>query len=129
TAVENVSMPARIGGQGRAEAEARARELLGAVGLAARLGHRPGELSGGEQQRVALARALVLKPQVLLADEPTGNLDHATGEAIHRLLLDWNRQHGVSLVVVTHNRALAESMDRIVTLADGRMVGEEGKSA
>jgi ABC-type lipoprotein export system ATPase subunit len=86
-------------------------------------------LSGGEQQRVALARALVLEPELLLADEPTGNLDHRTGEKIHQLLLDWNRQAGVTVVVVTHNRDLAESMDRIVTLVDGRTAGEERMQA
>ncbi len=125
TALENAAMPARIAGRPRQEAEARAREILEAVGLGARLGHRPGELSGGEQQRVALARALALDPELLLADEPTGNLDHRTGEAMHRLMLDWNRRTGTALVVVTHNRDLAESMDRIVTLADGRVTEEE----
>jgi lipoprotein-releasing system ATP-binding protein len=125
TALENAAMPARIAGIGRSEAEARASELLLAMGLAERSSHRPGELSGGEQQRVALARALVLEPELLLADEPTGNLDHRTGETIHRLLLDWNRRTGVTLVVVTHNRELARAMDRIVTLVDGRAVGEE----
>ena len=108
-----------------AAAVAQAEALLLAVGLGERLTHRPGELSGGEQQRVALARALVLKPQVLLADEPTGNLDHRTGEAIHRLLLEWNRDSGITLVVVTHNPALASSMDRTVTLVDGRIENEE----
>ena len=125
TALENVTMPARIAGVSRAAAVAQAEALLLAVGLGERLTHRPGELSGGEQQRVALARALVLKPQVLLADEPTGNLDHRTGEAIHRLLLEWNRDSGITLVVVTHNPALASSMDRTVTLVDGRIENEE----
>ncbi len=125
TAVENVAMPARIAGLGRKEAEGRARALLEQVGLADRVEHRPSELSGGEQQRVALARALVVEPEVLLADEPTGNLDQRTGQAVNRLLLDWNRRTGVTLVVVTHNRALARSMDRIVTLEDGRIVSEE----
>jgi lipoprotein-releasing system ATP-binding protein len=125
TALENAAMPARIAGLPRSEAEARADELLRAMGLGERCSHRPGELSGGEQQRVALARALVLEPELLLADEPTGNLDHRTGGAIHRLLLDWNRRAGVTLVVVTHNRELAASMDRIVTLVDGRPVVEE----
>lgn len=125
TARENVAMPARIAGRGSREAGARADELLAAVGLAERAGHRPGELSGGEQQRVALARALALSPELLLADEPTGNLDHQTGDAIHRLLLDWNRRSEVSLVVVTHNRDLARAMDRIVTLVDGRIVSDE----
>ena len=125
TALENAAMPARIAGQPREEAEARAREILEAVGLGARLTHRPGELSGGEQQRVALARALALDPPLVLADEPTGNLDHRTGEDMHRLMLDWNRRAGTTLVVVTHNRELAQSMDRIITLADGRVTQEE----
>jgi lipoprotein-releasing system ATP-binding protein len=125
TALENAAMPARIAGRPREEAEARAREILEAVGLGGRLTHRPGELSGGEQQRVALARALALDPPLVLADEPTGNLDHQTGEAMHRLMLDWNRRAGTALVVVTHNRELAQSMDRIVTLADGRVTQEE----
>ncbi len=128
TAVENVAMPARIAGLGRRDAEARARVLLEQVGLAERMDHRPSELSGGEQQRVALARALVVEPEVLLADEPTGNLDQRTGEAMSRLLLEWNRRTGVTLVVVTHNRDLARSMDRIVTLEDGRIVSEERKA-
>lgn len=127
TALENAAMPARVGGMTRRQAESKARDLLEAVGLAERLYHRPGQLSGGEQQRVALARALVLEPELLLADEPTGNLDHRTGEAIHRLLLDWNRRTGVTLVVVTHNRELAGSLDRVVTLVDGRIVGDERK--
>jgi lipoprotein-releasing system ATP-binding protein len=125
TALENVAMPARIAGLARTEAEARAEVLLRATGLGERLAHRPAQLSGGEQQRVALARALVLEPELLLADEPTGNLDHTTGEAIHRLLLDCNRRTGVTLVVVTHNRELAKSMDRIVTLIDGHTAMEE----
>ena len=125
TALENVTMPARIAGLPRAEAAGEAESLLEAVGLAERMTHRPGELSGGEQQRVALARALVLRPRVLLADEPTGNLDHRTGDAIHQLLLERNRDTGVTLVVVTHNRELARSMDRTVTLADGHIENEE----
>ena len=121
TARENVGMPLRIAGKGAREAAKRAGELLDAVGLSERTEHRPGELSGGEQQRVALARALALSPELLLADEPTGNLDHRTGEAIHRLLLDLNRRTGVTLVVVTHNLELARSMDRTITLEDGRI--------
>ncbi|MBI5016728.1 MAG: ABC transporter ATP-binding protein [Deltaproteobacteria bacterium] len=124
TARENVAMPLRIAGEGAGEAAARADELLEAVGLAERVEHRPGELSGGEQQRVALARALAARPALLLADEPTGNLDHQTGDAIHRLLRDWNRRSEVTLVVVTHNRELAEAMDRIVTLSDGHVLAE-----
>jgi len=125
SAVENAAMPARIAGVPRGQAEERAAAILDAVGLGQRLTHRPGELSGGEQQRVALARALALDPDVLLADEPTGNLDHHTGDTVHRLMLDWNRRTETTLVVVTHNRELAQSMDRIVTLVDGRVVEEE----
>ncbi|MDW7711942.1 MAG: ABC transporter ATP-binding protein [Deferrisomatales bacterium] len=128
SALENAAMPARISGRSREEAQGRARDILEAVGLGARLTHRPGELSGGEQQRVALARALVLDPALVLADEPTGNLDERTGEAVHRLMLDWNRRTGTALVVVTHNRELAESMDRIVTLSDGRVADEKRKA-
>ncbi len=126
SALENAAMPARVAGWSRSAAEGRAEELLRSVGLGERLQHRPGELSGGEQQRVALARGLVLEPEILLADEPTGNLDHRTGEAIHQLLLDWNRRTGVALVVVTHNRELAGYMDRSVTLVDGKVVVGEG---
>jgi lipoprotein-releasing system ATP-binding protein len=122
TALENAALPARISGLGPRKAEALARELLEAVGLSERLTHRPAELSGGEQQRVALARALVMSPKVLLADEPTGNLDHQTGAAIHRMLLDWNRRIGTTLVVVTHNEELARAMSRTITLADGQVV-------
>ncbi len=129
TALENVAMPARIAGRRRGDAERRAGELLEAVGLAGRRHHRPTELSGGEQQRVALARALALEPELVLADEPTGNLDHDTGEAIHGLLRAWNRQRGVTLVVVTHNRDLAASLDRVVTLTDGRVVQDEENGA
>ncbi len=125
TALENVAFPARIGGAPRGEAEARAGWLLEQMGLAERTHHRPGELSGGEQQRVAIARALVTEPQVLLADEPTGNLDYRTGEAVHELLLEWNRRTGVALVVVTHNPELARRMDRVVTLVDGRIAADE----
>ena len=99
----------------------RARELLERVGLGGRVDHRPGELSGGEAQRVALARALVLKPRVLLADEPTGNLDPATGEGIHQLLREVNRDLGITAVVVTHNEALARSMPRRLRLAGGKV--------
>ncbi len=125
TALENVLMPARIAGMPRREAERRARDLLEQMGLAERVGHRPAELSGGEQQRVALARALVVEPDVILADEPTGNLDRRTGRAVQDLLLEWNRRTGVTLVVVTHNPDLARSMDRVVTLVDGRLVEDE----
>jgi lipoprotein-releasing system ATP-binding protein len=119
TALQNVAMPALVARLSRSEAEALASESLEAVGLGQRLGHKPGELSGGEQQRVALARALVLKPKLLLADEPTGNLDPATGEAIHELLFEVNQKRGVTAVIATHNLALANRMPRRLKLADG----------
>lgn len=119
TAVENVMMPALIRRIPRAEAETRATEALREVGLSHRLTHKPGELSGGEQQRVALARALVLNPPLLLADEVTGNLDDRTGEEIHQLLFDLNQQRGITLIVVTHNRSLADRMPRRLLLEDG----------
>ena len=122
TALENTMMPALIGGLHRGEAAARAEELLRDVGLGHRLTHKPGELSGGEQQRVAIARALVLSPSLLLADEPTGNLDMKTSEEVHELLTAIRSKHGTALVVVTHNEKLAERMGRIVRLADGRIV-------
>ena len=115
-------MPGLISRQSREEAERVARETLELVGLGHRLDHRPGELSGGEQQRVALARALVLKPRLLLADEPTGNLDEATGEGIHQLLLDLNRRLGIAAIVVTHNPRLAERMPRRLRLHEGLVV-------
>ncbi|AKF82516.1 ABC transporter ATP-binding protein [Myxococcus sp. MISCRS1] len=121
TALENVAMPALIQRKDRAGAYTYARELLERVGLGQRVDHRPGELSGGEAQRVALARALVLKPAVLLADEPTGNLDPATGEGIHQLLRDVNRDLGITAVVVTHNETLARSMPRRLRLAGGQV--------
>ncbi|MDJ0802397.1 MAG: ABC transporter ATP-binding protein [Desulfobacterales bacterium] len=122
TTLENVMMPALIGGLMSTEARRRARDLLTRVDLAQRLSHRVTQLSGGEQQRVALARALVTKPQLLLADEPTGNLDKHNGAKIHRLLMALNRELGMTLVVVTHNPELADLMDRRVTIVDGRLV-------
>ena len=119
TAVENVEMPARIAGLPEAGARIRARTLLEEVGLADRLDHRPGELSGGEQQRVALARALVREPAIVLADEPTGNLDAGTGASVFDLLLELNRARGITLLVVTHNRELASRLDRRYEMADG----------
>jgi lipoprotein-releasing system ATP-binding protein len=121
TALENVAMPALIQRRDRGPAYAYARELLERVGLGSRVDHRPGELSGGEAQRVALARALVLKPALLLADEPTGNLDPATGEGIHQLLREVNRDLGITAVVVTHNAVLAASMPRRLRLAAGEV--------
>jgi lipoprotein-releasing system ATP-binding protein len=122
TALQNASMPGLIYRLGREEAEARAKEVLQLVGLGHRLDHKPGELSGGEQQRVALARALVLKPRLLLADEPTGNLDEETGEGIHHLLLELNQRLGIAAIVVTHNVRLAERMPRRLRLHEGLVV-------
>jgi lipoprotein-releasing system ATP-binding protein len=121
TALENVMLPSLIGRQPVGPTRVRARELLERVGLSERLHHRPGQLSGGEQQRVAVARAVMQRPRLLLADEPTGNLDPATGEGVQRLLLDLNREHGSTLIVATHNERLAAAMDRTVRLAGGRL--------
>jgi lipoprotein-releasing system ATP-binding protein len=124
TALENAMMPALVRRLPRAEARACAEEVLRLVGLEERLGHRPGELSGGEQQRVALARALCLRPRLLLADEPTGNLDPRTAEGIHALLLDLNRRLGITAVVVTHNERLAAALPRRLRLSAGRLERE-----
>jgi len=129
TALENVMMPALIQRTPAEKARLRARDILGRVGLSHRLTHRPGELSGGEQQRVALARAMVLEPALLLADEPTGNLDRSTGEAIHQLFLDLNRERGSTLLVVTHNPELARLMPRRLRMIDGGRLVEESSSA
>jgi lipoprotein-releasing system ATP-binding protein len=126
TALENVQMPLRIAGAGEAETERRARALLEDVGLADRWSHRPGQLSGGEQQRVAVARALAVEPSLVLADEPSGNLDPANAERLHRLLAAVPRQGRRALVVVTHNRALAALADRVLALHDGRLVPPRG---
>jgi putative ABC transport system ATP-binding protein len=123
TAQENVAVPLELAGE--ADAIARAAALLGEVGLAGRAHHYPVQLSGGEQQRVAVARALARRPAILLADEPTGNLDSATGKQIIDLLVAANRRHGRTLVLVTHDAALAAHADRVVTLADGRIVSDE----
>ena len=125
SALENVMMPALIQGIATAKARALALDILGRVGLSHRLTHRPSELSGGEQQRVALARAMVLQPALLLADEPTGNLDRATGEAIHELFLDLNRERGSTLLVVTHNHELASMMPRRMRMVDGGVLVED----
>jgi len=122
SACENVMLPQLIAGVDKEAARVRAEELLSEVGLAARVDHRPGELSGGEQQRVALARALANQPQLILADEPTGNLDSKTGEAIYALMRKLNEEKGITFVYVTHNERLAAQADRIVRLADGRLV-------
>jgi len=128
SALENVSFPLRMAGRSAAEADARARELLERVGLGKRLNHRPGELSGGEQQRTAVARALSARPEIILADEPSGNLDHANGERLHDLLAEVVRDLRVGMVVVTHNRSLAERAHRVYKLEDGRLapVGADG---
>ncbi len=123
TAEENVAVPLELAGA--PDAMARARALLGEVGLAERAHHYPVQLSGGEQQRVAVARAIAHRPPLLLADEPTGNLDSATGKQIIELLVGVNRRLGSTLVLVTHDPALAAHADRIVTLRDGRVVSDE----
>jgi lipoprotein-releasing system ATP-binding protein len=127
-ALENVMLPGLIQGKNRREMERRARALLEEVNLSHRVTHRPGELSGGEQQRVAIARALALDPKLLLADEPTGNLDSATSDAIHDLFFQINREHGTTIVVVTHNPTFAERMPRVVSMRDGRVEHDELRS-
>ncbi|HTM43366.1 MAG TPA: ABC transporter ATP-binding protein [Polyangiaceae bacterium] len=123
-ALENVVMPGLIRGLPRKEMEERAHKLLEEVGLTHRETHRPGELSGGEQQRVAIARALALEPRLLLADEPTGNLDSATSDAVHDLFFQIAEQHGTAVVVVTHNPSFADRMPRVVQMRDGKVVGD-----
>ena len=122
-ALENTMMPCLIQGIPRKEAASRAESILTLVGLKDRLSHKPGELSGGEQQRVAVARALVLEPKVLLADEPTGNLDTKTGESVFDLLQELNQIRGVTLIVVTHNLKLADRLLRQIHLVDGKALG------
>ena len=121
SALENVMMPMRIAGTAERAARSRAEELLARVGLTGRMSHRPSELSGGEQQRTAVARALALEPVVLLADEPSGNLDHANAERLHDLFAQLVRELELSMVVVTHNRSLAGRAHRILLLDDGRL--------
>jgi lipoprotein-releasing system ATP-binding protein len=121
TALENVMMPALIRGVSAPEAESRARAVLERVGLSERLTHKPGELSGGEQQRVAVARAVALSPRIILADEPTGNLDPATGSEVHALLMDLNRTHNITLVIVTHNDELSRLVHRTLRLQNGKL--------
>ncbi len=119
TALENVMMPALVARKKHREAIPMAEDLLREVGLGHRLHHKPGQLSGGEQQRVAIARALVMSPQLLLADEPTGNLDSRTSDEIYRLLNDLHQSRGLTMVIVTHSETLASRMDRIVHMEDG----------
>jgi lipoprotein-releasing system ATP-binding protein len=121
TALENVAMPLRIAGESRSTAQGEAKRLLGLVGLAERLDHRPAQLSGGEQQRVAIARALANHPKVLLADEPTGNLDPATADGVFQMLISIVRAEGLSALVATHNYALSEKMDHTLVLDKGRL--------
>jgi putative ABC transport system ATP-binding protein len=126
TLAENVELPMRFAEVDRSKRDELAREALTRVGLQARLNHRPSELSGGEQQRAALARALINRPQLLLADEPTGNLDSHTGTEIMNIIRDLNQQMGMTVVMVTHERALAERYARrLIFLADGKLVGDE----
>jgi lipoprotein-releasing system ATP-binding protein len=121
TALENVMMPLRIAGTEETAARERALTLLDRVGLAGRVDHRPSELSGGEQQRTAVARALAADPSILLADEPSGNLDHHNSEKLHELFAELSRELEIAMVVVTHNRSLAARADRILQLEDGRL--------
>ena len=123
TAFENICLPGLIGGRDRREVEARATELCGLMGLAARCDHKPAALSGGEQQRTAIARALVNSPSVLLADEPSGNLDTKNREEIHRLFFELREQLGQTIVIVTHDEGLAARADRTVVMSDGQIVG------
>ena len=122
SALENVMMPLRIAGWDRPRSEARATELLDRVGLSARARHRPSQMSGGEQQRTAVARALAVDPAIVLADEPSGNLDHANSERLHDLFAELSSDLEIAMVVVTHNRSLAARADRVLLLEDGRLV-------
>lgn len=124
TAIENVAMPALIARRDPKWAFERAKILLGELGLSDRLHHKPGELSGGEQQRVAVARALVMEPLIVLADEPTGNLDQKTGDLLFEVLLDLNRKHNTTFIVVTHSDRLAKKLPRRIRLHDGRALVE-----
>jgi lipoprotein-releasing system ATP-binding protein len=121
TALENVMMPMRIGGKSEEVARSRAAELLARVGLSARMSHRPGELSGGEQQRTAVARALAMDPHIVLADEPSGNLDRANGENLHELLSEVVNDLEIGMVVVTHNRSLAARANHVLLLEGGQL--------
>jgi lipoprotein-releasing system ATP-binding protein len=128
TALENAEMPMRIARLPLAESRPRAQELLTRVGLGDRLTHRPGMLSGGEQQRVAVARALVMRPSVLLADEPTGDLDEATADSLHSLLREMHAAYGLTSIIATHNPRLAAACDRVLRLEGGRLIPQNGLS-
>ncbi|MUK32066.1 lipoprotein-releasing ABC transporter ATP-binding protein LolD [Aliivibrio fischeri] len=129
SALENVAMPLLIGGINKKEAAKRATELLEKVGLAHRIEHRPSELSGGERQRVAIARALVNKPALVLADEPTGNLDHKTALDIYNLMRELNQESGTAFLVVTHDNELAAKLDKQLSMQDGRFITETVRSS
>lgn len=129
SALENVMMPMRIGGTDSGRARSRAEELLARVGLSGRMHHRPAELSGGEQQRTAVARALANDPEIVLADEPSGNLDHANGELLHDLLTEVVNDLEIGMVVVTHNRSLAARASRILVLESGRLAESPAEGA
>src|SRR5205823_10116973 len=119
--LENVAVPLRIAGMDARSAERRAADLLERLGLGARMNHRPAQLSGGEQQRTAVARALAVDPAIVLADEPSGNLDHANAERLHDLFEELSRDLEIAMVIVTHNRSLASRADRVLLLEDGKL--------
>lgn len=127
TALENVCMPLWIAGVPKKEAKKQAMEVLNVVGLPDRLDHKPSELSGGEQQRVAIARAIVHHPDIIFADEPTGNLDTANADFVHQLFLDLRERFGLTFIIVTHNEQLAEMADRILFMKDGKIISERKK--
>ncbi len=123
-ALENVIMPQLIAGISHKHAKVRAEELLGKMGLEERMSHRPSQLSGGEQQRVAIARALANRPRLILADEPTGNLDENTGNSVMEILLNLSKDEGISALIATHNKAVAATMDRVITISNGTINAE-----
>lgn len=125
TALENVAMPLWIGGKNDKEAKLEASKMLEVVGLKHRLQHKPGQLSGGEQQRVAIARAIVTRPSIILADEPTGNLDTANAQSVHELFLQLRKDYGLTFLVVTHNECLAALADKVLVMKDGEIIEEK----